>query len=77
MQNKVFDSIIIKIRSTIETRLYFFRDTVQNIILIQYMIIEPKWSLRPADWDLSAFNIIPILVGVIPFNSLLVSMALS
>ena len=40
------------------------------------MIIEPKWSLRPGDWDLSAFSIIPILVGAIPSNSLLVSMGL-
>ena len=41
------------------------------------MIIEPKWSLRPGDWDLIAFNIIPILVGAIPSNSLLVYMAFS
>ena len=41
------------------------------------MIIEPKWSLRPGDWDLSAFSIISILVGAIPSNSLLVSMDLS
>ena len=41
------------------------------------MIIEPKWSLRPGDRDLSAFSIIPILVGAIQSNSLLVSMALS
>ena len=41
------------------------------------MIIEPKWSLRHGNWNLSAFNIIPILVGAIPSNSLLVSMAFS
>ena len=41
------------------------------------MIIEPKWSMRPGDWDLRAFSIILILVGAIPSNSLLVSMGLS
>ena len=41
------------------------------------MIIEPKWSLRHGNWNLNAFNIIPILVGEIPSNSLLVSMAFS
>ena len=40
-------------------------------------MIEPKWSLRPGDWDLSTFSIIPILVGAISSNSLLVSMGLS
>ena len=41
------------------------------------MIIEQKWSLKPEDWDLSAFITIPIFVGAIPSNSLLVSMGLS
>ena len=41
------------------------------------IIIEPKWSLRSEDWDLNAFCIIPILVGALPSNSLLVSMGLS
>ena len=41
------------------------------------MIAEPKWSLRPRDWDLSAFSIIPILIGTNLSNSLLVSMGFS
>ena len=61
-----------------------FIDLIYNFFIIlrlsdlnSIMIIEPKWSLRPGDWDLSAFNIIPILVGAIPSNSMLVSMAFS
>ena len=34
-------------------------------------------EFMPGDWDLSAFSIIPILFGAIPYNSLLVSMGLS
>ena len=41
------------------------------------MIIEPKWSLRPGDWNLSAFSIISILVGATPSSSLIVSIPLS
>ena len=61
-----------------------FIDLIYNFFIIlrlsdlnSIMIIEPKWSLRPGDWDLSAFNIIPILVGAIPSNSMLVSLAFS
>ena len=51
--------------------------TDEHLQLNSNMKIEPKWSLRPGDWNLSAFSIIKILVGATPSNSLLVSIALS
>ena len=61
------------IKITLESKIL---EQIQNYIN-SIMIIEPKWSLRSGDWNLSVFSIIPILVGAIPSNSLLVSMGFS